>query len=207
MSAGIKRFQEKTAKLRVALRAANLKSTFARLRSQGKLTPAELKKIDLSELASANDQTISAVLKSYENRQPVILVGQLGSARGIDAAKVAQTAKYAALEAETRANMTFTSRGKAPSKLNDESTQANGGRIEIEVQPATQDHDEMWSSIMKSLSSGDEAGAKGIFMKCLGCKMSSNEDEIDETSMNALMGMFGDLENEFSSVVRLTTAK
>jgi hypothetical protein len=77
----------------------------ARLRSMSKITPAEVKKIDIARLAKETDATVDAVFKSYENREPVIVPGALGSAKSEDISQVAKQIKMSSLEKESRMNM------------------------------------------------------------------------------------------------------
>jgi hypothetical protein len=203
MSGAMSNFKSKTAAFRLALRSANLRTRFASLRTFGKVTPAELKKIDFNELASANDQTIEAVLKSYENRQPVILMGQHGSSKGIDAAKVAKDATMARLEAETRANMRFTNKNATSTVKMNEGTSAVSS-TKIEVDNENSDHEEMWGKILSCLASGDENGAKEMFFKSCKMEMKPKGPQIDEESMANLMGAFAEIETEFTNIVRLS---
>jgi len=127
---------ESLTQARLAATAGNISVRLAKLQSAAKITPAERKKIDVIKLAAGSKETIEAVLSSYEARQPVIHTGQLGSVAAVDLTTVqadAKSARLAALEEETRANMT---RGKtkgdkaklatpaaAPVKLASETTQ------------------------------------------------------------------------------------
>lgn len=77
----------------------------AGLRSAMKITPAEIKKIDLKRLSAQNDATIEEVLKSYESREPVILSGMVGSVDGQSLSEVAKTTRMSSLESEIRSYM------------------------------------------------------------------------------------------------------
>jgi hypothetical protein len=69
-----------------------------------------MKKIDVKDLASKSDEAISAVLKSYEDRQPVILTGQLGSMKPMTIKELRAETKertMTKLEIETRRNMSL----------------------------------------------------------------------------------------------------
>ncbi len=112
----------------------------SRLRAEAKVTPAEIKKIDIAKLSAQGDDAINLVLKTYEDREPVIFVGQFGSQKAADVSKLADKKKaMAKLEAETRANMSLL-RGKTDAKTTNLSEGAPGGGaqaepIEEKVQP------------------------------------------------------------------------
>jgi hypothetical protein len=103
---------------RLAARQGRILTRLSKLRAEAKITPAEVKKIDVAKLAGENDSSIELVLKTYSDREPVIMVGQLGSIKGANLAAEGKQAKMAQLEAETRANMSLLSKS-APSKLAD----------------------------------------------------------------------------------------
>ena len=98
-----------TAKL--AASKGQILTRLSRLRSQAKITPAEVKKLDLVQLSKAGKEAIDLVMKSYEDREPVIVTGQLGSIKAESFARLGKTQQLSRLEAETRANMSL-KRGK-----------------------------------------------------------------------------------------------
>ena len=204
LSAAITSMQKKTAAVRLALRKTNLAARFTRLRAQAKVTPAELKKIDFVKLAAANDVTIEAVVQSYENREPVIRTGQLGTIKAMSAAELSKKTQLTQLEQECRANMSTVRNNGV--KLSSEGTEQIGDRKPVEEVTLTGDSDSAWTEIVKAMTAGDEEGAKNLFRAA--CKLNSGGDvAVDETEMASLMSAFADLESNFSSVVRLTSAR
>jgi len=101
----VTRLQASLAAGQKAARVTRLQARLTGLRASQKITPAEIKKIDLVKLAAENDATVDAVFKSYESREPVILVGMVGSATAEDIGAVSREMRIRRLEAETRANM------------------------------------------------------------------------------------------------------
>lgn len=89
----------------LAARKGQIQARLSALRAAAKLTPAEEKKIDLARLAAANAETVEAVLKSYEDREPVILTGVMGSVKATNAAEIGKDLKNTKLMADTIANM------------------------------------------------------------------------------------------------------
>jgi hypothetical protein len=204
LSAAITSMKKKTDAVRLALRKTNLAARFTRLRAQAKVTPAELKKIDFVKLAAANDVTIEAVVQSYENREPVIRTGQLGTIKAMSAAELSKKTQLTQLEQECRANMSSVRNNGV--KLSSEGTEEIGNRKPVEEVAMSGDSDSAWTEIVKAIGAGDEEGAKNLFRAA--CKMNSGGDvAVDETEMASLMSAFADLESNFSSVVRLTSAR
>lgn len=95
-SAKTVQLRKNTARLHVAL---------AKLRSERKVTPAEIKKLDIAKLAAGPSEALDAVLEAFQNREPVIIAGAFGSTAAEAVTKVRKQAKMTALEAETRAQL------------------------------------------------------------------------------------------------------
>lgn len=101
-------FRAKTKAANLRAKATSIGYRLSALRSSGKITPAEVKKINLTELAEKGDEAVEAVLKSYEDRQPVIMTGTLGSMKALTHGQLEDIAKQKRLrklERETRLNM------------------------------------------------------------------------------------------------------
>lgn len=90
---------------RLALNKGKITVRLSALKASAKITPAEVKKIEIDKLAANNEATIDAVLKSYEDREPVIHTGAIGSVTSEDASRLAKRLKMENLETETRMNM------------------------------------------------------------------------------------------------------
>lgn len=79
----------------------------SKLRSEAKITPAEIKKMDIVKLAGSTDKEIDLVLKTYEDREPVILVGQVGSVKATELSQLSAKQKIVSeIEADARRHMT-----------------------------------------------------------------------------------------------------
>lgn len=92
---------------RVKMREGRILARLSKLRAAAKVTPAEIKKVDLAKLAASDDAAVEMVLKTYEDREPVVMVGQLGSIKAVNLADLGKTKRLTQLEAETRANMSL----------------------------------------------------------------------------------------------------
>lgn len=86
-------------------RKAGIMVRLSKLQADAKITPAEVKKIDVAKLAAATQETVDAVFGSYEAREPVVLAGVYGTAKATNAAELARELKGQQLQAETVQNM------------------------------------------------------------------------------------------------------
>lgn len=113
---------------RLAQRKLSISVRLSKLRAMGKVTPAEIKKIDVVALAKGSDETLETAFKLYDARQPVIPVGQHGTTRASDPAQVAanlKRLKKQQMEQDSMNNMTFT--GTALKNMEKARLAANGG--------------------------------------------------------------------------------
>ena len=106
---------KKLTAVRLGVRKQGIVTQLSRLRAEGKVTPAELKKIDVDKLSARGDEAVSAVIESLNAREPVIHIGRFGSLKSLDVSALAAAGKEARmsqLEEETRANMKLLSKKK-----------------------------------------------------------------------------------------------
>jgi hypothetical protein len=94
---------EKNAHL--AKRQLDITTRLSRLKAEGKISPAEIKKIEIVKLAAENDATVDAVFKAYEMLEPKVLVGIHGNAKAANLGDVGGKVRMSQLEAETRQGM------------------------------------------------------------------------------------------------------
>lgn len=201
LKAKLSAFSAKSSNIRLALKTANVKTRFARLRSQAKVTPAELKKMDFAKLCASNDATIDAVLATYESREPVIFVGQYGSIKASNASEVAKQVRLSAQEEETRAR--FTSIPKKSTKLSSVAEMPEQRTMPVEDDVKMSD-DTAWNEIVRAIEGGNHDDGKKIFSKM--CKFGAESSPVAESDMAELMGAFADLESDHTEIVRLMSA-
>lgn len=201
LKAKLSAFSAKSSNIRLALKTANVKTRFARLRSQAKVTPAELKKMDFAKLCASNDATIDAVLATYESREPVIFVGQYGSIKASNASEVAKQVRLSAQEEETRAR--FTSIPKKATKLSSVTDVPEHRTMTVEDDVKMSD-DTAWNEIVRAIEGGNHDDGKKIFSKM--CKFGAESSPVAESDMAELMGAFADLESDHTEIVRLMSA-
>lgn len=103
-------FRKTRDEVRLAANKVKISTRLSTLKSQAKITPAEIKKINLMELASKSDEVIDATIKTYQDREPVIPVGQFGTVKAVSLSEVGgnKESKIAQLMEEHRQNMPFT---------------------------------------------------------------------------------------------------
>jgi hypothetical protein len=102
----------KAAAVQLAARTNQIQIRLARLRADTKITPAEQKTINIAELAAKGQETIDAVLQTYEKREPVVFVGQYGSIKAIEASKLKAQMQSVQLEAEVRSRFSSNPKNK-----------------------------------------------------------------------------------------------
>lgn len=202
LSAAIKQFATQSTKVRLQLRAAQITAKLSRLKAQAKITPAEVKKMDVAKLSASSEETVNAVLASYEAREPVIIPGQYGTLKAVDASHIASKIHLSQLEAETRNNMSLLKKTAQPGvKLSSMDNTAQTDNNTVDETTLSTDSDTSWSEIVKAMQAGDEEGAKKIFMA--NCRASSGETAVDETAIATLMSAFAALEDNVGTVVKL----
>lgn len=97
--------------VRLASKKVDINIRLGSLLNKGKITPAEMKKIDVTKLAAKADEVVDEVIETYEAREPVVRFGQNGTTKAADPSKIVQDMKRLkkqALMNETRANMPLT---------------------------------------------------------------------------------------------------
>lgn len=101
------------------LTRARLNARLTSLKASAKITPAEVKKIDMDRLSKESEVTQNAVLKTYEDREPVIFIGYLSSQKAESVADMQKRAELSALEEETRSHMKSLPKGRKMSNADD----------------------------------------------------------------------------------------
>ena len=200
MTARLTAFQKGAGHVSAKLRRASLGASIARLRACGKITPAEIKKMDMDQLSAQNDATVKAVLATYENRQPVIMVGQFGSVRACDASEVVKEVQNIQLERETLANMKFTSNALGRNNLAAETDQHTSTSGVVE-ETHLADDDGMWTEIVRAIRENRDGEGQELFRRA--CRMERGETAASDEEMAELMAAVAALNDEVGSIVQL----
>lgn len=158
---------------RLAERKLQIRSRLQKVISKGKMTPAEYKKLDITKMAQASSETVDAVFKSYEDREPVIMAGLLGSTKAVSLAQVKADARLKSMEKEMLEGMPFLSHVKKnQTKLGGESTivdrvrlQEDGEKeVNVHIDATPHEHYEM---AMRMIDEGKLQEAKELIKKCM----------------------------------------
>lgn len=144
-----------------------INSRLTRLKASAKITPAEMKKIDIDHLAKSEDKVVDAVLKSYEDREPVIMTGLTGTTKATNITMM-KKAEMENLEREMRANMSLKklqaeheAEDGSPSKKLEEGKAAEA-KIDMTPHMAIKNH---MSHLLKLLEEGKIDDAKAHMQK------------------------------------------
>lgn len=202
-------FRKSTETSRLSLNKSRIGVRLSALKAHGKITPAEVKKVDMDKLAASNDATIDAVLKSYEDREPVVHMGAVGSVTSEAASAVAKRLKMSKLEEETRMNMP--SKRK---KLMEE--QPNPTQASEAVPPppvAEEQHSDLeadYQNFSKMMDTEpDKEKVKGelrkFMEKCrkMGGNMDSSSSTEAEAHLSALAQQVKMMETQFEEAIKL----
>lgn len=197
-------FRSKRDSAQLAAKAAAISSRLSAIRATGRITPAEVKKIDLKALAGKSQEAIDAVMKSYEDRQPVILVGQLGSMKAMSLKEIEKETKavrMSRLETETRANMSLLRHTVEEKKLAEGEAAPDTVNIHVDTDPHTDlssmeaDYNEMCAMMDGGKIQEAKDRMKGWMerMKKMGA-YGMAEPTMHENSMEQLSALAADLD-------------
>ena len=194
---------------RLAAREQMMTAKIARLRASAKITPAEQKKINLTELAGKPDAEVDAFFKGYEIRENVIDTRFHGTTKALSLgalSKMTKEKRGVRLEAEARHDLGM--------PMNDEQKKemesAMAGPSVAPVMPGNEEkeHDEMMSALSSMLASYDQRDAvlahvkKMMGLSHLG-EMPPEQAEKAEKQMSALVNDFNRLQTEVQEFITL----
>lgn len=197
--------------IQLAARTATIGARLSKLRAEAKITPAEIKKIDMAKLAGATDEVVEATLSGYANRQPVIDTTTYGTQKSEEIAKLHSTYKAEKMLLETALNM--------PSKKKDAEARmkkmetdhsarlaALGADARMAASESAHAHYEMHDEICKMMDEGRDNAAIKEKLKALMdsvSKMSGTDSADTEKKMSALASEVKRLQTEITEVIAL----
>lgn len=203
-----KDFRASAKKVKLEARKAKLAVRLSALRSKQLLTPAEMKAIDLTELAGKSDEALEAFFKGFEIRQPVIPIGQYGSAKGTQVSRLAKDMKERKLMAESAANMPFTGKTVAKRLAGEETAEMAPGPTQEMTQDGF-DLDKLYAEVQQLQEGGkhEEARAKlkALMERCAGQPSAEAEmsSEGTEKRLSALAQDHEKLQNQFEQLLQM----
>lgn len=204
--------------MQLTAKRGKILTRLSKLQAEAKITPAEVKKINLVELSAKSDEAVDAVLKAYADREPVLLMGQVGTRKGENIAKLAGQQKMTELEARTRSNMSFLSQAE---RNNRESRLASGLPasdtpipVEHVLDPAataeTANLDAEYDSIVAMLDAGDIQGAKDALKALLSkiaagatAEFTDSQNAETERQLSTLQQGMAKMQTQFNEVMEL----
>jgi hypothetical protein len=144
----------------LASKKLQISNRLARLRAGAKVTPAEIKKIDIAELSGKSDEALDLFFKGFEAREPQVLPGMAGTASGENIAAVARNKKISALAAQVRGDMPFM-------KQVDKNRLAEGDgedkvNVHIDTAPHTDEMDDADMAAIEKMMDEDVVRAKQL---------------------------------------------
>ena len=185
----------------LAAKTASLSSKLSRLRAQAKVSPAELKKLDVAKLAALPEAALAERLKSYEEREPVIDPRVHGTTRAIDVAKLKAATDKIRLTAETKKDLGHTLTGQEEKVL--------AGEPAAVVHIDTNEHEHQDEYMKKLHAMLADHPAKDAVLAHVGEMLKHHlagpaEHAVhDEKQMSALAENFNRLQNQFDGFVKM----
>lgn len=197
-------FRKASDNARLAARKGSIAVRLSKLRSEAKITPAEIKKMDLDKLASGDDKTIDAVMKVIEDREPVVMLGALGTVKAEDVHKLSKGTRMSQLEMETRANMSLLKKTATGDKLKKMSPE----EVNVHIDTTPHVHQELSAECdeLCKMTQDEELKKrlKSWMKKCMG---SSTEDQMSsgdtEKHLSALAESSKLMQTQFEELQKL----
>lgn len=93
MSAAATRVESRLSGATKLLNRAKVQARLSALKATAKMTPAEIKKIDVDEVAAMREEDREKMFKLMEAREPVLFVGMLGTTKGVSLSKLNEQIK------------------------------------------------------------------------------------------------------------------
>jgi hypothetical protein len=92
----------------LAQKQVSLSARLSTYRAKAKITPAEIKAIDIPRLAAKSQEAIDTFFEALDKREPVILTGAVGTQKAVDLAKLHKAQEKKQMEQEMLSHMPFT---------------------------------------------------------------------------------------------------
>lgn len=204
-------FRESTKEGRKVQLSARLNS----LRAKAAITPAEIKRYNVDELVLKTDGELDAFFMGFENREPVIAIGQYGSAKAAPIAQLAAQAKEKTMLAESASNMPFTKKAVGKQLGLDPEAKSESVQLKKGVSTAStlgEGDDEMLSSRFASICRMMDEGKREDALSSLKSFMASggrhtelaaDTDSDSQKRLSALAERNKKLENNFEELVKM----
>lgn len=204
-------FRAHAATARLAAKKGHIQVRLSKLRSEAKVTPAEIKKMDLVKLAASSDEVIEATLNSFNNRQPVVQIGQLGSSRETSFGEAGKQSRLSALETRLKSKMSLFA-GSEGKKTNLEGAVDVYDQTGLAPSGGVSFQDEV-KKIFLMIDQGNGEGAKNAIQELVvklagGIEIAENSNELGghEEHLTALSKAVDKMSEEHEQVLKLVAS-
>lgn len=216
LAAGFKATQEK---VQLAAKKSRIQARLSKLKAEAKITPAEIRRLRVDELAGKSDEAIEAALSTYESREAVVHTGMVGTIKAMTPSEMANSLKslrMSRLELETMMNMP-SKREEAIKRLAALQEEEKEVNIHIDNVPQGEhdtemsDYDKMMDECSKLMDEGKMEDAKAK-MKEYGERMKKMKVPADtsmgdaQAEMNELAEEVKKMQDGFNAFVKMTAA-
>jgi hypothetical protein len=202
-----KGFTKNAKEVKLAARKTMVSAKISRLRAAAKVTPAEIKKMDMSKLAALDDTSLSAVLKTYEDREPVIDTSFHGTAKAVNLAKLQKDINSAKLRAEAKSDLGIKLSAEDEKALAGEPVSSNDPNPKSPEQMSAEheDHLRALGAMLEGYNQRDTVMGHVKKMMDHYKSMAAAPGEVseeDEKQMSALAENVNRLQTEFQAVMK-----
>lgn len=199
-------FRSASESARLAQRKISVTTRLSSLKAAAKVTPAEIKKMDIAKLAAQTDEELDAFFKGFEVREPQVMIGMMGNANAEDIARLTKKKKMADMEKTVLASMPFLSGVKRLQEGEQEGAQ-DSVSIHVDTDPHTDLAGE--ESEIEKLMDSDIAKAKDAFRayckKLKGRMTGAPDGELagEEKSVQELADGVKKMQNQMEQLLKL----
>lgn len=213
---------EQANKVQLAKKKLSISNRLSKFKAEGKVTPAEIKSLDIDKLSSGSDEVINATLSSFDKREPVIDTGLVGTTKALSAGQLAGRLKKMNMERDelqTRLNMGM-KRDEALKRMAEldrlekdaRDVSANMESAAGGEHDATGGHEQLWGQMKSLMDAGKHDEAKEHLRKHLasivGPRMTETGMPVGpdtEPQMSALADGMKKMQTEFADIVKLVS--
>lgn len=156
----MKNFKSSTEKVQLAARTSRVMARLSALKKLAKITPAEIKKLDIKKFAAMDDKVLDAVFEAYNAMEPKVFVGAFGTQKAEELSRLRaekdKKTRMTALEKEVRANMSSVPKTPGEDHM---------GETEVHIDTAPHEHNDShmaadmdadYDSLKKLMAEDDE---------------------------------------------------
>lgn len=203
----VKGMTNDVSEVKIELRKATVSGRLSRLRKEAKITPAEIKKLDIIKMAELNDEAMEAALSTFETREPQVLFGAMaGTTKGEAIDTIAKKYRMARLELESRMNMP-SKRSDAVEKLARLAEEEKKEKEAVEHEPSKGMLGKMsYDELCKMMEDkGRHEELKGYFKRMLEERDHHEMGEGDDKRMSALAKKHSALQTQLQELIQIAS--